>query len=146
MIYALHKFFQYLLTTPFVFYTCHMTLKYLVNKPILQRCIFQWIFLFQEFDFTVVVKPGKSNSGPDHLSRIQSGEEAQTIEETIPDAQTCVRTTQRMADGLLDLGARFDRHRALCYSQQYTNALAYESCAAGEGRNQQPAVRRQQHI
>ncbi|KAH9319683.1 hypothetical protein KI387_021452, partial [Taxus chinensis] len=49
--------------------------------------ICRWIFLFQEFDFTVVVKPGKSNSGLDQLSRIQSGEEPQTIEETMPDAQ-----------------------------------------------------------
>ncbi|KAH9295046.1 hypothetical protein KI387_038634, partial [Taxus chinensis] len=29
----------------------------------------------------------KSNSGPDHLSRIQSGEDAQSIEDTMPDAQ-----------------------------------------------------------
>ncbi|KAH9325249.1 hypothetical protein KI387_005427, partial [Taxus chinensis] len=29
----------------------------------------------------------KRNSKPDHLSRINSEEEAQTIEETIPDAQ-----------------------------------------------------------
>ncbi|KAH9289694.1 hypothetical protein KI387_033811, partial [Taxus chinensis] len=60
---------------------------YVVIKPVLQGHICRWILLFQEFDFIVVVKPGKSNSRPDHLSRIQSGEEAQTIEETMPDAQ-----------------------------------------------------------
>ncbi|KAH9303350.1 hypothetical protein KI387_014933, partial [Taxus chinensis] len=65
----------------------HMTLKYLVNKPILQGHICQWVLLFQEFEFTVVVKLGKRNSGPDHLSRIDSRENAQSIEDTMPDAQ-----------------------------------------------------------
>ncbi|KAH9296518.1 hypothetical protein KI387_040106, partial [Taxus chinensis] len=48
-----------------------------------------------EFEFRVVVKPGKNNCGPDHLSRIDSGEDAQSIEETMPDTQLfrlrCVR-------------------------------------------------------
>ncbi|KAH9303387.1 hypothetical protein KI387_014970, partial [Taxus chinensis] len=65
----------------------HMELKYLVNKPILQGCICRWVLLFQDFDFTVVVKPRKSNSGLDHLSRISSGEDAHAIEKTMLDAQ-----------------------------------------------------------
>ncbi|KAH9288989.1 hypothetical protein KI387_033106, partial [Taxus chinensis] len=40
-----------------------------------------------EFEFKVVVKLGKNNCGPDHLSRIDLGEDAQSIEETMPDAQ-----------------------------------------------------------
>lgn len=64
-----------------------MALKYLVNNPILQGHICLWVLLFQEFDFTVMVKLGKSNSGPGHLSRIQSEEDVQTIEDTIMDAQ-----------------------------------------------------------
>ncbi|KAH9298134.1 hypothetical protein KI387_029816, partial [Taxus chinensis] len=34
-----------------------------------------------------IVKPGKSNSGPDQLSRIQSGYDAQSIEDTMLDPQ-----------------------------------------------------------
>ncbi|KAH9313951.1 hypothetical protein KI387_022578, partial [Taxus chinensis] len=48
-----------------------------------------------------VVKPGKSNSRLDHLSRIQSGEEAQTIEETMPDAQ--LYRLQRVPSELEDI-------------------------------------------
>lgn len=33
------------------------------------------------------MKPGKSNCGPDHLSRIDSGEDMQRIEETMPNTQ-----------------------------------------------------------
>lgn len=64
-----------------------MEFKYLVNNPVLQGHICRWVLLFKEFDFTVVVNPGKSNSRLDHLSIIQSGEEAQVIEDTMTDAQ-----------------------------------------------------------
>jgi hypothetical protein len=43
--------------------------------------------LFQEFDFEVIVKPGKLNAGPDHLSRITNGEEPTNLEDNFPDAQ-----------------------------------------------------------
>ena len=45
----------------------HSALKYLVNKPVLGSKIFRWLLLFQEFDFEIIVKPGRLNSGPDHL-------------------------------------------------------------------------------
>jgi len=41
--------------------------------------ICRWLFLFQEFDFEVVVKPGILNAGPDHLSRITNGEEPSSL-------------------------------------------------------------------
>jgi hypothetical protein len=43
--------------------------------------------LFQEFDFEVIVKLGKLNLGPDHMSRINNGEEPMNLEENFPDAQ-----------------------------------------------------------
>ena len=75
MVFALQKYRHYLLANPFIFYTDHQELKYLVNKPLHHGIICQWILLFQEFEFKVVVKLGKLNVGPDHLSRIDTGEE-----------------------------------------------------------------------
>ena len=75
MVYVLQKFCHYLLGGHFKMYTDHSALKYLVNKPILGGCICRWLLLFQEYDFEVVVKPGCLNVGPDHLSRIETGEE-----------------------------------------------------------------------
>jgi len=43
--------------------------------------------LFQEYDFEVIVKPGKLNVGPDHLSRLESGEEGGNLDDSLPDAQ-----------------------------------------------------------
>jgi hypothetical protein len=56
MVYALHKFKQYLLENKFVFYVNHMALLYLVKKLQLSKRIVRWL-LFLEYDFLVVYKP-----------------------------------------------------------------------------------------
>ena len=38
-------------------------------------CICRWLLLFQEYDFEVIVKPGRLNAGLDHLSCIKTREE-----------------------------------------------------------------------
>jgi hypothetical protein len=43
--------------------------------------------LFQEFDFEVVVNPGRLNARPDHLFKITNGEEPSILEDNILDAQ-----------------------------------------------------------
>ena len=60
--------------------------KYLSNKPVLGGRICRWILLFQEYDFEIVVKPGKMNKGPDHLSRLEHGEESTDLEDALSDA------------------------------------------------------------
>jgi hypothetical protein len=78
MVYGLQKFCHYLLGGDFKMFTDHSMLKYLVNKPVL---------LFQEYDFEIVVKPGRINKGHDHLSRLEHGEEPTSLEDTLSDAQ-----------------------------------------------------------
>ena len=68
-------------------YTNHSTLKYLVNKLVLGGNICRWFLMFQEFDFEVIIKLGLLNVGPDHLSRIESGEEPTILEDNFFDAQ-----------------------------------------------------------
>jgi hypothetical protein len=68
-------------------FTDHSALKYLVNKPVLGGRICRWLLLFQEYDFEIIVKPGRMNKGPDHLSRLEHGEEPTNLEDTLPDAQ-----------------------------------------------------------
>ena len=87
MVYPLQKFRHYLLGAPFKMFTDHSALKYLVNKPVLGGRIYRWLLLFQEYDFEIIVKPGKLNAGPDHLSRIDSGEEPSNLEDNLQDAQ-----------------------------------------------------------
>eukprot|EP00253_Pinus_taeda_P032512 PITA_32512 len=48
------------------------------------------IALGMEYDFELVVKPGRFNAAPDYLSRIEMGEEPNSLEERFPDAQRFV--------------------------------------------------------
>ena len=86
MVFSLQKFRPYLLANPFIFYTNRQALKYLVNKPLHHGRICRWLLLFQEFEFEVIIRPGKANVGPDHLSRIESGEDLIGIEDDLSDA------------------------------------------------------------
>ena len=86
MVFSIQKFRHYLLANPFIFYTDHQALKYLVNKPLHHGRICRWLLLFQEFEFEVIIRPGKANVGPDHFSRVESGEDPIGIEDDLPDA------------------------------------------------------------
>jgi hypothetical protein len=87
MVYALYKFCHYLLGGHIKMFNDHSTLKYLVNNLVLGGRICRWLLLFQEYDFEIVVKPGRMNKGPDHLSRLEHGEEPTSLEDTLPYAQ-----------------------------------------------------------
>jgi hypothetical protein len=86
MVYALQNFRHYLLGKHFKMFIDHSALKYLVNKTVLGGRICQWLLLFQEFDFQVIVKLGKLNAGPDHLSWVTNGEEPTNLEDNFLDA------------------------------------------------------------
>lgn len=96
MVYALQKYRDYLLERHFKMYTDHSMMKYFINKPVLGGCICRWLLLFQEYDFEFVVKLGRLNAGPNHLSRIETGDEPTSLEEGLPDAQIFV---VRVVDG-----------------------------------------------
>jgi hypothetical protein len=101
MVYTLQKFRHYLLGGHFKNFTEHFALKYLVNKPILGGRICRWLLLFQEYDFEIIVKPGRMNNGPDHLSRLEHGEEPTSLEDTLPYAQ--LLTIKNMDDHFTDI-------------------------------------------
>jgi hypothetical protein len=83
MIYALKLFRNYLLGSHLKFFTDHSALKYLFNKPILEGRICRWILIFQEFSFEVIVKPGICNVGPNHLSKLESGESGGVVDDQL---------------------------------------------------------------
>jgi hypothetical protein len=87
MVYVLQKFCHYFLGGHFKMFTNHSMMKYLVNKPMLGGRIWRWLLLFHEYDFEIVVNPGRMNKGPDHLSRLEHGEEPTSLEDTMSDAQ-----------------------------------------------------------
>ena len=86
MVYALQKFRHYLLGSHFKMFTDHSALKYLVNKPMLGGKICRRLLLFHEYDFEIIVKLGRLKAGPDHLSRLETGEEPVSLEDCLLDA------------------------------------------------------------
>jgi hypothetical protein len=87
MVYALQKFYHYMLGGHFKMFKNHSTLKYLVNKPLLGGRICICLLLFQEYNFEIIVKPRRMKKGPDHLSRLEHGKEPTSLEDTLSDAQ-----------------------------------------------------------
>ncbi|BBN20442.1 hypothetical protein Mp_Vg00020 [Marchantia polymorpha subsp. ruderalis] len=71
VVYSCKKFRHYLLGYKIIFHTDHDSLKYLGNKLDLLGRIARWILLLQEFNYKVVVKPGKTNANADYLSRMR---------------------------------------------------------------------------
>lgn len=94
MIFAQQKFIHYLLARPFIFYTDHQALKYLVCKLVHLGRVCRWLLLFQEFEFEVIIRPRKNNVGPDCLSRVEIGEEATGIEATPKELAKIVQFLQ----------------------------------------------------
>ena len=68
-------------------FTNHSALKYLVNKPVLGGNICRWLFLFQEFDFEIIVKLGRMGVEPNHLSQLETREEPTNLDDNLTDAQ-----------------------------------------------------------
>ena len=84
MVYAIKKFRHYLLANKFIFFVDHHALLYLVNKPCSTGRIVRWFVILLEFDFIVIVKPGKSNQRANHLSRITNGKAPTRVDDDLP--------------------------------------------------------------
>ena len=83
---ALKKFRHYLLGSSIVIHVDHHALIYLVNKPQPTGRLARWILLLQEFDYSVVHRPGRKHLVADYLSRLESGEPPEGISDELPDA------------------------------------------------------------
>ena len=87
MVFVLQNFKCYMLGSHFKMFTNHSASQYLSNKPVLGGKIYRWLLLLQEFDFEIIVNLGGLNVAPNHLSRIEIGEEPTNIDDGLPDAQ-----------------------------------------------------------
>ncbi|GKF92299.1 reverse transcriptase domain-containing protein, partial [Tanacetum coccineum] len=78
IVYALEKFWPYLVLSKSIVYTDHSALKYLLAKQDAKPRLLWWILLLQEFDVVIRDKKGAENLAADHLSRLKE------ITETFP--------------------------------------------------------------
>lgn len=57
-------------------HTDHFAIRYLMNKPFTSSRVTRWLLLLQEFNVTIIDRPGKSNVVADYLSRLKNLGEA----------------------------------------------------------------------
>lgn len=67
---SLNKFRHYIIGYQAFVHTDHDEIKYLMNKSDLNARIIIWLLLLQQFDLTIVDRPGKENVVVDFLSRM----------------------------------------------------------------------------
>jgi len=70
VIYAINKFRHYITGYSTFVHTDRSAIKYLMNKPITNARVTRWLLLLQEFDITIVDRPGKENVVVDFISRL----------------------------------------------------------------------------
>ena len=85
MVFWSRKFSHYLICKPVVYFMDYMTIKYLVNKPDLSGKLARWIFLLEEFDYTMKYKPGRIHLQADHLSRLSEDMGTHPIDNSLID-------------------------------------------------------------
>eukprot|EP00253_Pinus_taeda_P005571 PITA_05571 len=86
VVHALNKFRHYITGYQTFVHTDHAATRYLMNKPDVNAHIIRWLLLLQQFDLTIIDKPGRENVVADFLSRLDlpAGEEG-TVDDQMPD-------------------------------------------------------------
>ena len=72
VVHAINKFRHYIIGYETFIHTDHSAIRYLMRKPVTNGRVTIWLLLLQEFNITVLDRPGKQNTVVDFLSRIQN--------------------------------------------------------------------------
>ena len=56
-----------------------------MNKPVTNARVTRWLLLLQEFDITIIDKPGKESVVTDFLSRFTNSDDNLHVEDSFPD-------------------------------------------------------------
>ena len=70
IVHSLNKFRHSIIGYQTFVHTDHAAIRYLMNKPDVNAHIIRWLLLLQQFDLTIIDRPGKENVVTDFLSRV----------------------------------------------------------------------------
>jgi hypothetical protein len=85
VVYAINKFRHYLTGYSTFIHPNHSKIKYLMNKPITNAQVTIWLLLLQEFDITIVDRPGKENVVAYFLSILNINDDNSPVDDSFPD-------------------------------------------------------------
>ena len=92
VIYVINKFQHYITSYPTFVHTDHIPIRYLINNLITNARVTRWLLLLQEFDITIVDKPGKENVVADFISRLVNNSDNLLVEDSFPKNLFAVST------------------------------------------------------
>ena len=75
----------------------HSAIIFLMNKPITNGRVTQWLLLLQEFNITIIDRPGRENLVAYFLSHIQHDGGAKPIDDTFPDEHLSTVSVQNQS-------------------------------------------------
>ena len=67
------------------FHTDDSTIKYLMNKPITNARVTRWLLILQEFDISIVDRPGEENVVAEFISQLSLNDDNLLVEESFLD-------------------------------------------------------------
>eukprot|EP00253_Pinus_taeda_P032504 PITA_32504 len=86
VVHSLNKFRHYITGYQTFVHIDHGAIKYLMNKLDVNARIIRWLLLLQQFDLTIVDKPGKENVVANFLSRLDlPASEEGIVDDQMPD-------------------------------------------------------------
>ena len=85
VVYSINKFHHYITGYQVFVHTNHSAIRFLMNKKITNGRVTQWLLLLQEFNITVIDRPGKENLIANFLSRIQHEDGTKLVDDTFPN-------------------------------------------------------------
>ena len=94
VVYSINKFRHYIVGYEVFVHTDHCTIIFLMNKPITNGRVTQWILLLQEFKIIVIDRPGKENLVAHFLSHIQHEDGTKPVDDTLPNKHLFVVSIQ----------------------------------------------------
>ena len=94
VVHAINKFRHYIIGYETFVHIDHSTIRYFMNGPITNGRVTRWLLLLQEFNITMLDRPGKQNIVADFLSRVQNIKEDSLVEDKFPDEYLFAVTTQ----------------------------------------------------
>jgi hypothetical protein len=84
VVHAINKFHHYIRVYEVFVHTYHSAIGFLMNKPITNGRVTRWLLLLQEFNITVLDRPGKEKLVADFLSRIKNEDDDIPIDDSFP--------------------------------------------------------------
>lgn len=70
VVHDIGKFRHYITGYETFVHTDHSAVRFLMNKPITNSRIARWLFLLQEFNITIIDRPGRDNLATNFLSHL----------------------------------------------------------------------------